>query len=161
MVTWGQCVLQENGWFKLECVLPNCTSLCKSLDNSSILCLAGEWFRCEVIEVRTSRILVNFFDYGNEAALDLSDLRPLPRDLCERYPLCTFRCSIHGEWRKDLCDCCPVSNQRCVILIAFAPSGAPFMRSDLKTCVIVVLSVTKDLWDHYFLCIFRCSFLSE
>ncbi|XP_076466863.1 uncharacterized protein LOC143298070 [Babylonia areolata] len=56
----------------------------------------GVWFRCEVEEVVSpEQVRVTFFDYGNEAVLDLADLRPLPRDLCFNYPLATIRCCLH------------------------------------------------------------------
>lgn len=71
------------------------------LNMTTKILLSDAWYRCEVVEVMSPKVRVNFFDYGNEAVVELSELTPLPHTLCETYPLGTFRCSLHGKLKTE------------------------------------------------------------
>ncbi|KAL8615827.1 hypothetical protein ACOMHN_048535 [Nucella lapillus] len=55
-----------------------------------------EWYRCKVLDIVDQQVHVVFFDFGNEALLELSSLHPLSRQLCTDFPLATFRCCLDG-----------------------------------------------------------------
>ncbi|KAK7488311.1 hypothetical protein BaRGS_00020470 [Batillaria attramentaria] len=63
-----------------------------------VLCclFEGAWYRCVVTDVTDNLASVHFIDYGNDAQEDVSRLRPIPYDLCMKFPVGCFKCSLHG-----------------------------------------------------------------
>ncbi|XP_058470696.1 tudor domain-containing 6-like [Solea solea] len=55
----------------------------------------NQWFRAQVMERNESSLHVVFIDFGNEADVDIKDVRSLPQNLLEVVPQ-AFLCSLSG-----------------------------------------------------------------
>ncbi|XP_065822123.1 tudor domain-containing 6-like isoform X1 [Labrus bergylta] len=55
----------------------------------------NQWYRAQVIQSTESLLHVLFIDYGNEAEVDIDNVRPLPQSLLEKAPQ-AFLCSLNG-----------------------------------------------------------------
>ncbi|KAM8916755.1 tudor domain-containing 6 isoform 2-T2 [Spinachia spinachia] len=68
-----------------------------------------QWYRAQVIRKVGQAFLVLFIDYGNEADVDLKNVRSLPQGLLEKAPQ-AFLCSLKGfdeskgSWNDDVYD---------------------------------------------------------
>lgn len=69
----------------------------------------SQWYRAQVMDKRGATLRVVFMDYGNEADVDLTSVRPLPPALLDMAPQ-AFLCRLNGfdestdSWRDDVCE---------------------------------------------------------
>lgn len=55
----------------------------------------NQWYRAQVTRRHDNKLHVVFIDYGNEADVEVKNVRPLPQELLERPPQ-AFLCSLEG-----------------------------------------------------------------